>query len=101
MKVYKMNDFDWVAHYSEEQAKKYYAEFTDTPMEDVEEFFIGEVPLTDTLYWDIEGVDSRDKNHNFSIQEDHHFGECYKVTFSWALEHYPELYPGIVSSTEY
>ena len=101
MKVFKMNDCDWVAHHSEKQAKEFYKEFTGTPMEDIEEFFEGEVSLTDTMYWDAESVDKKDSNHNFSIQENSPYGVCYKIPFSWAIKNYPELYPGIIASTEY
>lgn len=101
MKVFKMNDSDWVAHYSEEQAKVYYKDFIGLTKAEVEEGFVGEVPLSDTMYWDVEGVDKKDKNHNFSIQVNSPFGICYKVPFSWTIKHYPNLYPGIISSTEY
>ena len=101
MNVFKVNETDWVAHYSEEKAKAFYHDFTGIPTEDIEEYFEGQVPLSDIMYWSVEEVDRVDPNHNFSRLEDSPFGDCYKVPFSWVIKHFPNQYPGIIASTEY
>jgi len=42
-KVFEMNDCDWVASKSEEEAKKWYDQFI--PREEIKEYFEGEVSL--------------------------------------------------------
>lgn len=101
MNVYKMNDFDWVAHYSEEQAKEYYADLTGTDMADIEEEFGGSVSLNTEVYWLAEDVDAITTDHNFEREEYSCFGDCYRVTYSWAIENNPSLFPGIIATTEY
>ncbi|KAB2419572.1 hypothetical protein F8167_29560, partial [Bacillus cereus] len=52
MKVFKMNDYDWVAAKNEEEAKTFYEEFIDR--EEIEEDFVGEVSLQDKMHISID-----------------------------------------------
>lgn len=49
MKVFKMNDYDWVCAESEQQAKEFYEKETGFTMYEVNEEFVGEVSPSDTM----------------------------------------------------
>ena len=99
MKVFKMNDCDWVAHYSEEEAKAFYSDFTGISMEDIEEEFEGEC-TNGWMYWDKDEADRLEPEHDFEHEEDSPFGDCYRVPFKWVIKNYPMSYPGCIATTE-
>lgn len=104
LKIYRMNDCDWVAHYSEEQAVGYYIDFTGFSTDEVVDEFneYGEVALTETMYWEVESVSKEDVEAFGLVHESESiFGDAYKVPFSWVIERHGSLYPGIIASTEY
>lgn len=98
LKVFKMNDCDWVAAEDEQSAKLIYQNITGVDMADIDEDFDGEVRLTDTMHWEADEVDP---SLGFERVKDSPFGDCYKVPFSWVLENHSHLYPGIIATTEY
>lgn len=97
MKVYRMNDYDWVAAESDESAKKFYEQFIER--EELEEDFQGEVPLEDTMFFWEEDVPV-DERHKFSRDEIGGKG-IYHVPFSWVIVHQNITEPCIIASTEY
>lgn len=98
MKVFRMNDFDLVAHYSEEQAKEFYHNYTGVPMDDIEEDFLtwGEVPLTNKMYLPAQEVPEEYQDEPLVTMSN----EYYLVPFKWVLERFPDNYPGIIASGE-
>ncbi|MBD8037114.1 hypothetical protein H9635_10185 [Solibacillus sp. A46] len=104
MKVFRMDDFQWVAHYSEEQALEFYHKNTGVPMDELIESLEenGEIPLTDKMYWETSDVDVKEmENEGFEHHPDSPFGDCYFVTFDWVIRKNPHSYPGFIASTEY
>ncbi|WP_106494918.1 hypothetical protein [Lentibacillus sp. Marseille-P4043] len=102
MKVFRMNDFDWVCAESEEQAKEWYHNETSVDMKDIEEDFEiwGEVPLSDHM-WLNESELPVEELKKSQIME-RRFGELWiQKTFGWVIEHEKITKPCIISSTEY
>lgn len=98
MKVFKMNDYDWVCAESEEQAKQFY--FDETGVEYIEEDFKGEVSLTDTMYISLDDLPEEELSIPQVMQQ--RYGETWvQKTFEWVIKHENITYPCIISSTEY
>ncbi|SEQ22967.1 hypothetical protein SAMN05216232_1968 [Virgibacillus subterraneus] len=102
MKVFKMNDFDWVCAESEEQAKQWYHQETGVDMKDIDEDFEqwGEVSLADKMYIPIDDLPEEEK---MSTQLDmkNFYGElCAAKTFDWVIKHENITKPCVISSTE-
>lgn len=102
MKVFKMNDFDWVAAENEEQAKDFYHQETEISKEEIELEFIGEVPLTDTMLIPIEDLppEERDKVKDEEIKNFYGEKRVYR-TFEWVINRYKINSPCVIASTEY
>ena len=99
MKVFKMNDCDWVAAKSEEEAKRYYADDILDNQEEVEEFFEGELSLEDTMFWWEEDV-PEDEREKFS--RDEITGKVvYYVPFSWVIRQLNITEPCVIATTEW
>lgn len=103
LKVFRMDDYQWIAHYSEEEALAFYHEQSGVPMDDLKEVFNdwGEVPLTDTMYW--EATDITDEEANMAGVEyvgQTAWGDSYSVTFEWVLQNRSHKYPGYIACTE-
>jgi hypothetical protein len=101
MKVFKMNDCDWVAAETEEQAKEFYAKETGYDLEmEVKPDFEGEVSLEDTMYI---GVDELPEEEQSMAQEMTKFGKELYVSrpFRWVIEKDKITEPCIISSTEF
>ena len=81
MRVFRMNECDWVCAESEEQAKSFYLKTVGFDEEEIEEDFIGEVSLQDTV----------------SEQD----GEFVNISFEQLIERYEITEPCIIASTEY
>lgn len=98
MKVFKMNDFDWVCAVSEEQAKKFYEQFIDR--NEIEEDFEGEVSLTETMWIPIDDLPVEELKIQQEMKMFH--GEMHtKKTFQWVIENENIKEPCIISSTEW
>ncbi|WP_336822963.1 hypothetical protein [Sporosarcina sp. USHLN248] len=98
MKVFKMNDFDWVCAVSEEQAKEFYEQFIDR--NEIEEDFEGEVSLTETMWIPIDDLPVEELKKQQEMKM--FYGEMHtKKTFHWVIENENIKEPCIISSTEW
>ncbi|PEE04585.1 hypothetical protein [Bacillus pseudomycoides] len=100
MKVFKMNDFDWVCAETEEQAKVYYKKECGFDDEDINEDFAGEVSLQEATYVDIDELPESEKNN---LQCGRPLGDSIVVrkTFEWVIKNDNITSPCIIASTEY
>ena len=81
MKVFKMNDCDWVAAESEEQAKEFYKKECGFDDDEINEDFVGEVSLFDKMY--VLASDVPEQEKPFPMH-----GELWvKKSFGWVIEH--------------
>lgn len=98
MKVYKMNDCDWVAAKSEEEAKVWYANECDFTQEEVNTDFEGEVSLEDTMFLLEEDVPEVERE---KFSRDEVAGNVvYLVPFSWVIKHENITSECIIATTE-
>ncbi|WP_416730280.1 hypothetical protein [Fictibacillus sp. JL2B1089] len=101
MKVFKMNDCDWVAAETEEQAKSFYANQTGFDLqEEINPDFEGEVSLNDTMFI---GVNELPEEELLMPQETTKYGNELYVSrsFHWVIEKDKITEPCIISSTEF
>lgn len=98
MKVFKMNDYDWVAAKNEEEAKSFYEQFIDR--EEIEEDFVGEVSLQEAMYVDIDELPESEKNN---LQCGRPLGDSIVVrkSFEWVIKNDNITSPCIIASTEH
>lgn len=97
MKVFKMNDWDWVCAESEEQAKKFYVWFTDCLEGDLE---VKEVSLQDKMYVSVSSLPVEEQKQPQELG--HFFGELSAhKTFEWVIAHEKITSPCIIASTEF
>jgi hypothetical protein len=101
MKVFKMNDCDWVAAETEEQAQEFYAKETGFDLEmEIKPDFEGEVSLDNTMFV---GLDELSEEEREKTQEIKQFGceSFVSKSFRWVIEKDKITEPCIISSTEY
>ncbi len=99
MKVFRINEYDWVCADNEEQAKEWYHDETGVDTKDIEEDFIGEVSLDEMMWVGIDDVPEHERN-NFKTEVK--FGEIWcHVSFDWVIKNESITEPCIISSTEY
>ncbi|MEB2585251.1 MULTISPECIES: hypothetical protein [Bacillus cereus group] len=100
MKVFKMNDYDWVAAKNEEEAKNFYEEFIDR--EEIEEDFVGEVNLQDKMHISIDELPDEEQRVAAIEPVIHRGGEtCVLRSFKWVIKRDNIENPCIIASTEY
>jgi len=100
MKVFKMNDIDWVAAETEEQAKAFYKEECNADDEDIEEYFVGEVSLQDTMFVEVDELPPEELKKPQTMK--HMYGTLFAYkSFSWVIEHDKITKPCVIASTEY
>ncbi|AEQ34330.1 carboxypeptidase [Bacillus phage Bastille] len=105
--VYKVNDCDWVAARCEGSAKKYYMEEIlgvyegdIAGVEDFNEYYEGEVPLTDTMCLGIDEVPLRDiQMYNFELAEVYS-DKVVRVPFWYVLRDHIFEEPFVIASSE-
>ncbi|GAB6425942.1 TPA: hypothetical protein ACOQ31_005596 [Bacillus cereus] len=98
IKVFKMNDCDWVAAKNEEEAKSFYEQFIDR--EDIEEDFVGEVSLQDKMH--ILADDLPLEEQQMCQTMINMGGELHVLkTFEWVIKNDNITSPCIIASTEY
>ncbi|AGI12151.1 hypothetical protein BCPG1_122 [Bacillus phage BCPG1] len=99
-RVYKMNDCDHVAARDEDEAKEFYVDEVGVGLDDVYEGFEGEVPLTDTMLFDVNDVPLEDyKLFNFELTEVYNT-KYFRVPFWYAIPRMAVKSPVIICSTE-
>ncbi|MGH1287797.1 hypothetical protein [Bacillus toyonensis] len=100
MKVFKMNDFDWVYAETEKQAKEYYKNECGFDDEDINEGFVCEVSLQDTMHVDIDGLSEGELK---KLQVGIPIGDTIFIhkTFEWAIKHENITSPCFIASTGY
>jgi hypothetical protein len=99
MKVFKMNDFDWVCAETEEQAKDFYQQETGINLKDIEEDFQGEVSLNDTMLVAIEDLPEEEQLDTQCMRQIGGRLYVYKP-FSWVIKNENITEPRIIASTE-
>lgn len=101
MKVFKMNDYDWVCAESEQQAKNFYKEEVGFDDDEINDEFIGEVSLNNTMYISIDDLPMEEQQMTQMFMRNIG-GELFVLKpFSWVIEHENITNPCIISSTEY
>ncbi|BAR82958.1 yopX protein [Bacillus thuringiensis serovar tolworthi] len=97
MKVFKMNDYDWVAAKNEEEAKNFYEEFIDR--EEIEEDFVGEVSLQDKMHISIDELPDEEQRVATIEPVIHRGGEtCVLRSFEWVIKRDNITNPCIIAS---
>ena len=97
MKVFKMNDCDWVCAENEEQAKEHYKKETDFDDLEIGEFFEGEVSLNTTMLTNMDDLSIEQLKGQQEIVD----GNWVRQTFSEVIEKEQIVKPCIIASTEY
>lgn len=103
MKVFRMNDCDWVCAENEVQAKEFYEKETGFETEEIETDFTswGEVPLTDTMYISVDDLPLEEQTLT-QLNMRKVGGELFVLKpFSWVIENEKITKPCIICSTEY
>ncbi|WP_374187471.1 hypothetical protein ACEPPU_24285 [Priestia aryabhattai] len=100
MKVFKMNDIDWVAAETEEQAKFFYGKEVGFDQGEVEHDFVGEVSLQDTMLVEVDELPLEEQKMAQTMKRLHGTLFTYKP-FSWVIEHEKITKPCVIASTEY
>jgi hypothetical protein len=97
MKVFKMNDFDWVYAENEKQAKEYYVDLTDCDLDDIED--IKEVSMQDTMLYEVSKLPIEEQK---MVQKMSWFGGelCAYKPFEWVIKQEGIEAPCIIASTE-
>lgn len=100
MKVFKMNDCDWVCAETEEQAKEYYKKECGFDDKEINEYFEGEVSLQDTMH--ILADDLPLEEQQMCQTMIRRGGELHVLkTFDWVIRHGNITSPRVIASTEY
>lgn len=100
MRVFKMNDCDWVCAENEGQAKEYYKKETGFNEDEIEEEFLGDVSLQDEMLVEITDLPIEEQKQPQKLKEYGGSLFAYK-TFEWVIAHENITKPCIISSTEY
>lgn len=100
MRVFKMNDCDWVCAKSEEQAKEFYKTEVGFDEEEINSDFIGEVSLQNEMLVEVADLPIEEQKQPQKLKEYGGSLFAYK-TFEWVIAHENITKPCIVSSTEY
>lgn len=100
MKVFKMNDCDWVCAKSEEQAKEFYKTEVGFDEEEINSDFIGEVSLQNEMLVEVADLPIEEQKQPQKLKEYGGSLFAYK-TFEWVIAHENITKPCIISSTEY
>ncbi|AMQ66516.1 hypothetical protein BH753_gp034 [Bacillus phage Shbh1] len=95
-KVFKMNDYDWVYAENEEQAKRFYLDFSGCDEFDLE---IKEVSLQDKMLYEVDRLPLEEQK---MVQEMNWFaGElCAYKTFEWVIKQDNIKAPDILATIE-
>lgn len=100
MKVFKMNDWDWVCAESEEQAKAFYKNECGFDENEINEEFVGEVSFQDEMLIEADDLPFEEQNKPQKLKMFAGTLFVYK-TFEWVINHEKITKPCIISSTEY
>lgn len=99
MKVFKMNEVDWVCAHSEKEAKTYYQEYNGESAEDIEEAFEGEVSLDTTMYIEVDMLSDREKAMMQQMKELNGIMHV-KKPFSWVIEKQKKTQPYVIATND-
>ncbi|ANH50756.1 hypothetical protein SALINJAH_199 [Bacillus phage SalinJah] len=99
-RVYKMNDCDHVSARDIQEAIDFYVDETGISSSDLDEEPVVEVPLTDTMLFDVNDVPLEDyKLFNFELTEVYNT-KYFRVPFWYAIPRMAVKSPVIICSTE-
>ena len=101
MKVFKMNECDWVCAENEQQAKDFYAKETSFTIDEINEEFIGEVPLTNTMFISLDDLPKEEMDKTMLFTKTLYGEPCVKVPFLYVIENEKITNPCIIASTEF
>lgn len=100
MKVFKMNECDWVAAESEDKAKEFYHFQTGLSKEEIEEDFEGESSIQETMLIEFDQLPDDEKIMSNEIVK--RGSELFiSKTFEWVINNDKIREPCIIASTEY
>ena len=101
MNVYKMNDFDWVAATAEKEAKEFYRKECGFDEKEIEEYFVGEVSLNETMWVSLDDL-PREEWYITQTNMRNFGGETHvPKPFWWVIEQEKITKPCVIASTEY
>jgi hypothetical protein len=100
MRVFKMNDCDWVCAETEEQAKEFYKNEVGFDENEINEEFVGEVSIQDEMLIEVDDLPIEEQNQRQKMKMYAGTLFAYK-TFEWVIKHENITKPCIISSTEY
>lgn len=96
-----MNDYDWVCAENEGQAKEFYKKETGFNEDEIEEEFLGDVSLNDTMLVNVDDLPEEEKMIT-QLDMRNIGGELFvRKSFSWVIEKENITKPCIICSTEY
>jgi hypothetical protein len=104
MKVFRVNEYDWVAAHSLEEAKSWYLENIDSDEEwAFDEVYLGEVDIHKVKMWyPVTNIPQEIKEQAPPYEVKDFGGELFAhLTFSQVLEIDKPTEPYIIASTEY
>lgn len=101
MKVFKMNDIDWVCAENEQQAKDFYKKEVGFNDDEIEEEFLGEFSLNNLMLVSVDDLPEEEKLIT-QLDMKNIGGELFVYkSFSWVIENEKISKPCIICSTEY
>lgn len=100
MKVFKMNDYDWVAAENEKQAKEFYKEECGFDDDDINEEFVGEVSLKEEMLIEADDLPIEEQKQQQKTMTYGNVLWVYK-SFGWVIAHEKIDKPRVICSTEY
>lgn len=99
MKVFKMNDCDWVVATSKEEAKSWYMNEVGFTAEEVDTDFEREVSLENTMGYELADIPEEERG-KFPTKT--YYGiEFASVPFWWVIKQDNITKPCVIASTEY
>ncbi|PRT35450.1 hypothetical protein [Bacillus wiedmannii] len=100
MKVFKMNDIDWVCAESEEAAKEYYKNECGIDDEDLNEYYEGEVSLQGTMHISVDDLPYEEQQQCQTMIK--RGGELVVLrSFEWVIKHQNITSACVIATTEY
>ncbi|PGD58141.1 hypothetical protein COM40_12305 [Bacillus wiedmannii] len=100
MKVFKMNDIDWVCAESEEAAKEYYKHECGIDDEDLSEYYEGEVSLQETMLISVDDLPYEEQQQCQTMIN--RGGELVVLrSFEWVIKHQNITSACVIATTEY
>lgn len=99
MKVFRMNDKDWVVAKTERGAKTYYRNLTGISREEINDTFQGEVDMQDTMYSPLDLLSAEEKT-NMQRMKNVDGTMWFEHTFEWLFNRQKIKETSLLATTE-